>query len=64
MALDGADYTLLAAPMGGFYTGAPGERPGATQLRLAMVESPEKMARVPAVFAALLRAYTSQAAAG
>ena len=60
VALDGADYTLLAAPMGGFYTGAPGERPGATQLRLAMVESPEKMARVPTVFAALLRAYLAR----
>jgi len=55
--LDGADYTLLAAPMRGFYAGWGADRPGTTQLRLAMVESPEKMSLVPAVFAALLRTY-------
>lgn len=61
--LDGADYTLLAAPMRGFYAGHEDERPGATQLRLAMVESPEKMALVPAVFALLLHAYAGTGAA-
>lgn len=55
--LDGADYTLLAAPMRGFYTADGDSAPGATQLRLAMVESPEKMAMVPSVFASLLHAY-------
>ena len=59
VALDGADYTLLAAPMRGFYTGKDADT-GTTQLRLAMVESPEKMAMVPRVFASLLHAYTRQ----
>ena len=55
--IEGTDHTLLAAPMKGFYTDRGTPAVGTTQLRLAMVESPERMARVPAVFAALYRAY-------
>ena len=62
--LDGADYTLLAAPMRGFYGGSGSDTPGTTQLRLAMVESPEKMSLVPVVFAALLREYIGASEAG
>lgn len=54
---DGSDYTLLVAPLAGFY----GERrPGdgtATRMRLAFVEPPDLIARVPRLFAALLRGY-------
>lgn len=57
VSLDGTDYTLLVAPMQGFYTDRQAASVGATQLRLAMVESPEKMALVPRLFAALFRAY-------
>ncbi|HCH65586.1 MAG: aminotransferase class I/II [Deltaproteobacteria bacterium] len=60
VSLDGTDYTLLVAPMQGFYTDRSGGSHGATQLRLAMVESPEKMALVPRLFAALFRAYSAQ----
>lgn len=64
VAVEGADYTLLAAPMRGFYAGHADDTPGATQLRLAMVESPEKMALVPTVFAALLKAYAERSLDG
>jgi aspartate aminotransferase len=60
VSIDGTDYTLLAAPMKGFYSGREADGPGATQLRLAMVESPEKMAMVPVVLAALLRTYQAR----
>lgn len=54
----GKKMTLLTAPMGGFYSVAPGAKnPGATQLRIAYVETPERMRQVPELFAALFRAY-------
>ena len=53
--LDGEDYTLLVAPMSGFYgDGYPG---GKFQMRLAYVESPEQMGKVPRLFAGLFAAY-------
>jgi aspartate aminotransferase len=51
----GKPYTLLTAPMAEFYdlpSGAP--NPGRTQLRVAYVETPERMALVPELLAALL----------
>ena len=54
-------WTLLAAPMEEFYDlpdDAP--NPGRTQLRIAYVESPERMARVPRLFAALFTAFEAQ----
>ena len=57
VSIEGTDFTLLAAPMAGFYTQREAGAAGATQLRLAMVESPERMARVPELFAALYRSY-------
>ncbi len=53
--LDGVKTTLLAAPMDGFYSPQPGEsNPGKTQLRIAYVEPPEIMAKVPKLFTQLL----------
>jgi len=56
--LDGIPTTLLTAPMAGFYNPDPGDaNPGRMQMRIAYVEPPETMARVPYLFAALLKAY-------
>ena len=51
----GRAWTLLVAPMAGFYSVAPGETdPGRTQMRIAFVEPPERMALVPELLAELL----------
>jgi aspartate aminotransferase len=56
--VDGKPMTLLTAPMSGFYSVAPGaENPGRTQMRVAYVVPPERMAMVPEIFARLLRKY-------
>ncbi|MBN2156557.1 MAG: aminotransferase class I/II-fold pyridoxal phosphate-dependent enzyme [Candidatus Lokiarchaeota archaeon] len=52
--LDDTDYTLLVAPMKGFYSSEIGERnPGNTQMRIAYVETPQRMKLVPELFARL-----------
>jgi aspartate aminotransferase len=54
-------WTLLTAPMAGFYDVPTGEpNPGRTQMRVAFVENPERMAMVPKLFARLLRAYLAR----
>ena len=59
--IDGDSYTLLVAPMAGFYSKKNGDKnPGKTQMRIAFVESCEKMKLVPKLFAELFRAYTSK----
>jgi aspartate aminotransferase len=56
--IEGKDYTLLVAPMSGFYKVAVGEKnPGRTQMRIAYVEAPEEIALVPRLFKELLKAY-------
>lgn len=56
--IDGQKYTLLVSPMADFYDPAPGApNPGRTQMRVAFVETPEKMALVPRVFAELFKTY-------
>ncbi|NDD27557.1 MAG: aminotransferase class I/II-fold pyridoxal phosphate-dependent enzyme [Proteobacteria bacterium] len=58
--VDGKRLTLLTAPMSGFYETAAGEpNPGRTQMRVAYVETPERMALVPRLLAALFRQYIS-----
>ena len=48
--------------MAGFYNVPPGEpNPGRTQMRIAYVESPERMALVPRLLAELLRLYRGRA---
>lgn len=63
VSIDGMNYTLLAAPMAEFYTVGSGEKnPGDTQMRIAFVEEPETMAKVPQVFAELLTEYEQKRA--
>ena len=55
---DDRRVTVLTAPMAGFYSvpdGAP--NPGRTQVRVAYVETPERMAMIPELFAELFAAY-------
>jgi len=55
---NGKPLTLLTAPMAGFYSMAAGvANPGLTQMRVAYVETPERMALVPDLFAALFQQY-------
>lgn len=59
--IDGVDTTLLVAPMGGFYdVKGDGFNPGKTQMRIAYVETPENMEKVPRLFVELLRQYESK----
>ncbi len=58
VSLPDGDYTLLLSPMSGFYTVKPGEEnPGRAQMRVAYVETPENMRKVPKVLAGLLKDY-------
>lgn len=59
--LDGTATTLLTAPMAGFYSVPDGQpNPGRTQLRIAYIERPETMAKVPGLFAALLKDFLAR----
>ncbi len=59
--IDGNAYTLLLAPMAGFYRKKQGEpNPGQTQMRIAYVETPERMKLIPELFATLFAAYEAQ----
>ena len=58
VSLSGKKCTLLIAPMAGFYSveaGAP--NPGRTQMRIAFVDTPERMKLVPELLAGLLEQY-------
>lgn len=55
------NLTLLVSPMAGFYTVEENQpNPGKTQMRIAYVESPENMAKVPVLFTQLLKIYLNQ----
>ena len=59
--IDGTAYTLLLAPMAGFYRKKRGEpNPGQTQMRIAYVETPERMKLIPELFASLFARYEAQ----
>jgi aspartate aminotransferase len=58
--IEGAPYTLLVAPMSGFYDVEGDNNPGLTQMRIAYVAPPEQMERVPVLFSELLRQYSAQ----
>jgi aspartate aminotransferase len=58
--IDGKRMTLLVAPMSGFYDLVPEDNPGRTQMRIAYVEPPERMALVPQLFEALLHGFLKQ----
>ena len=57
VALDGHTYTLLLAPMNGFYS-EPDK--GKTQMRVAMVESPSLMEKTPHLLAELYSTYQNR----
>jgi aspartate aminotransferase len=58
--IDGNDITLLVSPMAGFYNVKSGENnPGRTQMRIAYVDSPERMKLVPELFTKLFNEYMS-----
>ena len=62
--LGGRALTLLTAPMAEFYASeTPGTNPGRTQMRIAYVETPERMALVPDLLASLLGSYVGRSAA-
>jgi aspartate aminotransferase len=55
---NGVETTLLVAPLKGFYDIPSGENnPGSTQFRIAFVETPENMMKVPELFVKLLRQF-------
>ncbi|MCF0154720.1 MAG: aminotransferase class I/II-fold pyridoxal phosphate-dependent enzyme [Veillonella sp.] len=59
--IDGQEYTLLIAPMKGFYGGASDEdNPGRTQLRLSFCENPEVLRLAPELLSRLFREYEAQ----
>lgn len=59
--LAGRETTLLVSPMVGFYNVERGEEnPGKTQMRIAYVETPENMAKVPYLFGELLEQYEGE----
>lgn len=61
VAVDGKNLTLLVSPMAGFYNVKPGEKnPGQTQMRIAYVETPENMQKIPRLFVSLLEQYESR----
>ncbi len=56
--IDGKPCTLLVSPMAGFYQVDEGEKnPGVTQMRISYVDTPDRMALVPRLFADLLTRY-------
>jgi aspartate aminotransferase len=60
--LEGKQYTLLVAPMSGFYDLPPAENPGRTQMRIAYVEPLDRMKLVPELFKELLQGYLERSA--
>jgi aspartate aminotransferase len=56
--VDGRPMTVLTAPMAGFHSVPAGQpNPGRTQMRIAYVATPERMAMIPDIFARLLQKY-------
>jgi aspartate aminotransferase len=56
--LNWEQYTLLVSPMTGFYKTKEWQaNPGLTQMRIAYVDTPEKMALVPELFAKLFQEF-------
>ncbi len=59
--IDGNQMTLLVSPLAEFYSiDEDRSNPGRTQMRIAYVESPNKMKLVPKLFAELLKQYLNK----
>jgi len=59
---DGKAYTLLTAPMAGFYHASGEGNPGRTQMRIAYVLPPEELDLVPGLFVELFREFEARRA--
>lgn len=60
---DGNTYTLLMAPLNGFYSGAEDDNnPGKTQLRISFCEEPELLKLAPKLLSKLFRQYEAERA--
>ena len=58
VSIDGVDTTLLVSPMDGFYDHqAAADHPWKSQFRISYVETPQNLAKIPALFVKLLRQY-------
>lgn len=57
--VEGSEYTLLAAPMAGFYNAQKTKNPGRTQIRISYAEKPERIELIPILLAKLLEKYNS-----
>ncbi len=58
--IDGQYFTLLVAPMSGFYSVEKGQKnPGDTQMRVAYVPVKEEMKKTPLLFEKLFKAYNN-----
>jgi aspartate aminotransferase len=55
--MEGKRLTLLVTPMAGFYDLPLESNPGRTQMRIAHVETPQRMKLVPQLFKALLEGF-------
>ena len=56
--INGKETTLLVSPMSGFYNPKKGDKNmGKTQMRIAYVETPDNMKKVPYLFAELFKQY-------
>lgn len=63
--INGAPHTLLVAPLSGFYARTRQTADASTtQMRLAYVETPERMQRVPELFGGLLERYQQTLGSG
>ena len=59
--VDGKSMTVLTAPMAGFYSVPAGvPNPGRTQMRVAYVATPKRMAMIPEIYARLLKKYLAR----
>lgn len=60
VSLDDEPWTLLTAPMEGFYSVSGESNPGRTQVRIAYVETPKRMAVVPTLLSQLFQQFEAQ----
>lgn len=60
--LERKQYTLLVAPMSGFYDLPLEKNPGRTQMRIAYVEPLDRLKLVPGLFRELLQGYLERSA--
>lgn len=58
VSINGNDWTLLVSPMSGFYSTKEMKEKARTQMRIAYVESEDKVKLIPTLFIKLLEEYT------